>query len=540
MNRISHRALTLVTLFGVMMAGCTPSTPTPTAQPAPETASPAATLAPTVTPLRTSTPLPSSTPIVAPTPTWTPAPTLAPATTAPANLDCLKAAFVTDVTVPDNTRYDQGAAFTKTWRVKNSGTCDWPADTRLVFLSGRKLDAAQTEIPVGAVKIGDTRDISVALKAPNEDAANLVGRWQLQSGGKALGGAPTVSVVIIAGNPVAPTVAPPPPSAGPVAPPSSGPTLYGVQAHWAALYNEETRMERTATQIADLGVGWTKMQVRWGDEDAFYDCSGNFGFDWNHTNQVINIAGSKGLRVLYSVVTSPPCTHPGNSDAGAAPDDPNQFAAFVGELASRYAGRGIAIEIWERPNATQNLDAARYTQMLAASYNKIKAADRGIIVISGAPAPYVSGGDTDPLTYLQQMKAAGADKYMDCIGVYFNDSTAPPGGGPFQSFLQGYQTRMGKQACITSFGVASEENVGHIQGIDLFKGNTEANQADWTTQAMALARQSGARMIILFNLDYGPLGGMTPNALYSFFTPGTFMRPVYGAVKNWCASNGCK
>jgi hypothetical protein len=177
----------------------------------------------------------------------------------------------------------------------------------------------------------------------------------------------------------------------------------------------------------------------------------------------------------------------------------------------------IAIEIWERPNATQNLDATRYTQMLAASYNKIKAADPGIIVIGGAPAPYVSGGDMEPLTYLQQMKAAGADKYMDCIGVYFNDSTAPPDGGPFQGFLQGYQARMGKQACITSFGVASEQNVGHIQGVDLFKGNTDANQADWTTQAMGLARQSGARMIILFNLDYGPLGGMTPNALYSFF-----------------------
>ena len=53
----------------------------------------------------------------------------------------------------------------------------------------------------------------------------------------------------------------------------------------------------------------------------------------------------------------------------------------------------------------------------------------------------------------------------------------------------------------------------------------------------ALSRFSWA---ILFNLDYGPLAGMTPNALYSFSTPGSSLRPVYGAVKNWCASNGCK
>jgi hypothetical protein len=185
-------------------------------------------------------------------------------------------------------------------------------------------------------------------------------------------------------------------------------------------------MEKTASQIADLGVGWTKLQVRWGSEDVFYECGGDFSFDWNHTNEVINIAGSKGLRVLFSVVTSPPCTHPWTDDVEAPPDDPNEFAAFVGELASRYAGRGIDIEIWERPNATPGLNAARYTQMLAAAYNKIKAADSNIIVIGGAPAPYVSGGDTEPFTYLKQMKAAGADKYMDCIGVYFNDSTSSP------------------------------------------------------------------------------------------------------------------
>ena len=189
-------------------------------------------------------------------------------------------------------------------------------------------------------------------------------------------------------------------------------------------------------------------------------------------------------------------------------------------LASRYAGRGIAIEIWERENATQGLDAARYTQMLAASYNKIKAADPGIIVIGGAPAPYVSGGDIEPLTYLQQMKAAGADKYMDCIGVYFNDSIAPPDSSYFKGLLQGSQAQMGKQACITSFGVASEQNVGHVTGIDLFKDNTEANQADWTTQAMGLARQSGARMIILFNLDYGPLGGHDPQRAVQFLYTG--------------------
>jgi hypothetical protein len=298
-------------------------------------------------------------------------------------------------------------------------------------------------------------------------------------------------------------------------------------------------MAKTAARITDLGMEWTKVQVLWGSDDYFYDCSGNFGFDWNHTNEVLN-SRSPRLHVLFSVETSPPCTHPGTGDIGVAPDDPNVFAAFVGEMASRYKGLGIAIEIWERQNATPGLNAAKYTQMLAASYNKIKAADPNIIVIGGAPAPFVTSGDVEPFTYLRQMKAAGADKYMDCIGVYFNDSVAAPDASPFKGIVQGYQSIMGKQACITSFGVASEQGVGHVAGIDVFKDNSEANQADWTTQAMGLARQLGARMMILFNLDYGPLSGVNANALYSFYNPSFAPRPVYDAVKSWCASNGCK
>jgi len=57
---------------------------------------------------------------------------------------------------------------------------------------------------------------------------------------------------------------------------------------------------------------------------------------------------------------------------------------------------------------------------------------------------------------------------------------------------------------------------------------------------MGLARQSGARMIIRFNLDYGPLGGMTPNALYSFFTPGSFMASCVWRGQELVRLNGCK
>jgi len=502
-----------------------------------------------------------------PTPPTAVTGTTATTTTTTSPSDCNpKVSYVADVTIPDNSKLDKNAAFTKTWRVKNSGACDWPGDTVLAFISGRKLGAPDT-LPVGALKVGETKEVSVNMTAPNEDVGSISAKWQLKAGGKVLAGDP-LTLVIVVGTPPTPTPAPQPtqsPSAGPVAPPSSGPTMYGIHAHWAALYNDEGGQDRIAGQIADLGLGWTKLQVRWGEEDWFYDCGGTFGFDWNHTNQVLNAARAKGQRVLFSVVTAPPCTN-AMRDQHAPPDDPNVFAAFLGELASRYKGFNIGIEVWNEQNIDrewksnpQKIDPARYTQYLAAAYNKIKSIDPNIIVVSGALAPTGCNNGVacmDDFEYLRQMKAAGADKYMDCVGTHANALRTPPDAGVgstydklfdvphhswyFKDTVQGYQQIMGRQACITEFGVASQNGVGTIKGFEWAAGNTDQNQADWVTQGMALARQYGARLVILWNLDYGPLSGVNDNALYSFFTPQYLKRPVYGAVKGWCAANGCK
>src|SRR5215213_8697746 len=47
----------------------------------------------------------------------------------------LNARFVADVTVPDGTPMYAGQNATKTWRVRNNGTCNWTARTQLVRIS---------------------------------------------------------------------------------------------------------------------------------------------------------------------------------------------------------------------------------------------------------------------------------------------------------------------------------------------------------------------------------------------------------------------
>lgn len=129
----------------------------------------------------TATPEPAPT-AVAPTPTPaattasaqpTVAPTIAPAITQVAN--CVdKAAFDSDVTVPDNTSFKQGVKFTKTWRIRNAGTCAWKG-YKLVFATGDQMSAPQ-EVPLPDAQPGEFVNVSVDMTAPRRGGSQT-GNW---------------------------------------------------------------------------------------------------------------------------------------------------------------------------------------------------------------------------------------------------------------------------------------------------------------------------------------------------------------------------
>lgn len=104
-----------------------------------------------------------------PAPTNTPltVPTLPPASTRPpaasATAMCDLAQFIKDVNIPDGSQLAPGAAFTKTWRLRNAGTCTWSGYS-LVFDSGDLMGGtAQT---FGTVPPGQDVDVSVNFTAP--------------------------------------------------------------------------------------------------------------------------------------------------------------------------------------------------------------------------------------------------------------------------------------------------------------------------------------------------------------------------------------
>jgi hypothetical protein len=88
--------------------------------------------------------------------------------------------MVADVSVPDGTIFAPGAAFTKTWRLQNTGTCSWGNNYSLVFSSGEKLNGLDS-IPMPLVVApGQYVDLSVNLTAPVAAGA-YQGNWILRN-----------------------------------------------------------------------------------------------------------------------------------------------------------------------------------------------------------------------------------------------------------------------------------------------------------------------------------------------------------------------
>ena len=93
---------------------------------------------------------------------------------------CDAAAFVTDVTYRDGSVVGLGNTFTKTWRIKNIGTCTWTTSYALVYVSGEKFGAKNATPLAFNVDPGKTVDLSIQLTAPNQNG-HYKGYWVLRN-----------------------------------------------------------------------------------------------------------------------------------------------------------------------------------------------------------------------------------------------------------------------------------------------------------------------------------------------------------------------
>ena len=157
---------------------------------------PSNTPAPTLTPAPTFPPLPTNT-------IGVPLTTLPTTSGGSTNTSCYGLIFVSDVNIPDNTSMTPGQAFTKTWKVKNSGTCAWDAGFKFAFTGGNAMNGVTYTLPT-AVAAGAVVDISVAMTAPTT-AGKVQSNWRMSTAGGQFFGNEVYVIIVVGGSTVTAT-----------------------------------------------------------------------------------------------------------------------------------------------------------------------------------------------------------------------------------------------------------------------------------------------------------------------------------------------
>jgi hypothetical protein len=258
-------------------------------------------------------------------------------------------------------------------------------------------------------------------------------------------------------------------------------------------------------QAADLaamkavGITSIRLDADWGGVQY----AGRNSFSWWPLDRVVRSVRAAGMSVDLIIDGCPGwAAKAGTSrDVSPTPAWPADFARFAGEVAARYAPRGVRMfEIWNEPNNADfwspKPDPAAYTADLKAAYASIKKANRSAFVVSGGLAPEVNDGtNINAITFLQDMYAHGARGNFNAVGYHpYSYPALPDSYRSWSGWSQMGQTRPSirsvmtshgdsrKQVWITEVGAPSSgpDGVGQAaQGTDLSQAIANTRNTNW-------------------------------------------------------------
>lgn len=336
-------------------------------------------------------------------------------------------------------------------------------------------------------------------------------------------------------------------------PTPSAPTFdYGIEAFFGG---QDASV--VVQQITGLSMHWAKLRVSWREVETSPG-----SFDFAQTDSAVDALQLAGLNILLTVADAPDWARSSAVENGP-PDNYPDFDAFLGTLATRYAGRVQAYEIWNEPNLRREwnnplhpLGADSYVALLRGAYVAVKAIDPNALVVSAGLAPTGFNDFTnavDDRQFLARLYELGLADISDAVGAHpFGfanppDSTccdAPPGvmshyehpSFYFRSTLDDYRLIMNAAGdwatliWITQFGWGSSDDTPEPPRNSAYvSDNSLDKQAAYTAYAFEIAERSGSvGVMILYNLNGCLALPANPEACYySLFAPSRQPRPVY-------------
>lgn len=171
--------------------------------------------------------------------------------------------------------------------------------------------------------------------------------------------------------------------------------------------------------LVRLGVTYARMDFDWAEIQPLDRAQ----FDTTRQDRVVRAARDKGIRILGIIDYTPEWANGGAGTKLTPPLRAEEFGAFAGFLARRYAAMGVhEWEIWNEPNLGSifwrtGADPVRYVELLKAAATAIRAVDPQAFVITAGLSPAADQGlDMSPQKYLEGIYAAGGRDFFDAVG----------------------------------------------------------------------------------------------------------------------------
>ncbi len=340
---------------------------------------------------------------------------------------------------------------------------------------------------------------------------------------------------------------------------SAVPFNYGIQVQ---LFGQDSAA--VVENLTRLGVSWVKQEISWA---TFEPTKGNINFD--DIDTAIDALDGAGFNIILTVYDAPDWAR-GATEENGPPTDNQDFANFMTQLATRYAGRVDAYEIWKEANLRREwngkaygkpISAAGYVELLRVGYNAVKAADSEAVVVSGGLAPTGLDNADNALNdrnFLRQMYQAGVNTVADAIGIHPFGFGNPPDStccetNPqitgwddhpsffFQNTLQEYRAIMGefndsgRFLWVTEFGWGSSENLpGDVNPNFGFVEFTSLDeQSQYTIRAFETGNELGfIGPMFLWNLNFCEVFGIgSAECYWSLLDPAGNPKPIFFAVE---------
>ena len=201
---------------------------------------------------------------------------------------------------------------------------------------------------------------------------------------------------------------------------------FGVVSVYLGLYDGAT-VDAELDAMQDAGAAWVRTDFAWLGLEPVQGA-------WNFTaaDAVVAKAEARGIEILGILGSSPPWANGGN-EWNWPPTDIAAWRDYVHTVASRYAGRVAAWEIWNEQNIhafwQPEPDAEAYFDLLVAASEEIRAADPDATVVMGGVAGL-------GLQYLVDCLELGAAQHIDAIAYHPYAETIGVEGQPEEDLLR--------------------------------------------------------------------------------------------------------